>query len=728
MLGMPPFRAFVLLLLGGATAFPGAAATEPSLAPQVATVFPHGGRLGSTFEVAIGGANLDGASRLEFASPGIESRILSAGPRRITAQVTIAPRAETGSHEFRLFTPSGTALGMFDVGVLPEINETEPNDRPSLAQTISYPVLINGTADAEDADFFRFQANAGQTLAFDIAAARNGSPLDPVLAVLDEHGTQIAYCDDYYIEKDAHLEYTFPRGGAYFVRVNASFSRSAPGADYRLTVTDRAYPMYAIPAGAQRGKTVEIVVRGANIGGIDRVWLDTDSAHSAILSRSAGELDELKVSLEIPAELNPGRHRLHFAAGPPEAAQEAAQPLPFEVSDSPEITVADSAAQPVLLHAPVVVNSEIAVRGEDYLHRVHTYEFDVPEGARYEFHALAWELGLRTDPVLTLFGPDGSKLAFEDDPAPNSFIHYAATHDPDLVYKFAKAGRYRIVVRDAMYRGGPGFIYRLTVRPIEPDYHVDVLRANVTAYLGRKTTLMAQVHRTGGVHIIEPFKNPDSEIENFRIHEIDGWQAPVVVWAEGVPPGVTAERVTAEPKNTTFKGNDGEDLFVDGTVVDVPLQVGPEAKPGTYKIHIRAESSFAGRTVEREGRVVRKNRTVKIASELQDDLYLTIVKPPSVLVTAPERLALTKGEPGHLKLNLFYFEQGGGPIVVEARTESPGLNMGRVNVPAGSEELEVPVTAADGAQESVKVVMIARDPASGRVLGESAPVTVQIGK
>ena len=53
---MLPFRAFLLLLLGGAAAFPGAAATEPSLAPQIATVFPHGGRLGSSFEVAIGGA------------------------------------------------------------------------------------------------------------------------------------------------------------------------------------------------------------------------------------------------------------------------------------------------------------------------------------------------------------------------------------------------------------------------------------------------------------------------------------------------------------------------------------------------------------------------------------------------------------------------------------------------------------------------------------------------
>src|ERR1700722_3542112 len=101
--GMPPFRVLVLLLLGGAAASPGTAATEPSLAPQISSVFPHGGRLGSTFEVAIGGANLDGASRLELTSPGLESGIVSAGPRRITVQITIAPRAETGTHEFRLF-------------------------------------------------------------------------------------------------------------------------------------------------------------------------------------------------------------------------------------------------------------------------------------------------------------------------------------------------------------------------------------------------------------------------------------------------------------------------------------------------------------------------------------------------------------------------------------------------------------------------------------------------
>ena len=510
-----------------------AAATEPSMAPQVSSVFPRGGRAGSSVDVTLSGANLDGASRLEFTAPGLQAAIVSADFRKIRARITIASQAETGTHEFRLFTPAGTLLGLFEVGRLPEIAEIEPNNSAAAAQAISYPVVINGRADAEDADTFRFAARAGQTLVFDILAGRNGSKLDPVLTLMDESGRQIAYCDDYYIEKDARLEYTFARGGNYLIRVSASYSRSGPDADYRLTITDRAGPLYAIPAGAQRGTSVQITVRGTNLQAIDRAWLDTNAGSATVESRSPSEL---KLRLQVPAGMASGRHRLHFAAGDDEAA-----PLRFEVSDTPEITVADIAAggsaHHPLLRAPVVVNAEIAARGEDYLRRVHAYELEVAEGARYEFRVKSWELGLRADPVITLFDADGKELAFEDDPSPNAFIHYASTHDPDLVYKFLKAGRYRVTVRDAMYRGGPGFIYRMTVQPTQPDFSVDVNRAQLTAYVGRNTTFPAQVHRTGGMHVIETFKYPDNEIENFRIKEIDGWMAPVVVWADAGPLG-----------------------------------------------------------------------------------------------------------------------------------------------------------------------------------------------
>ena len=94
-----------------------------------------------------------------------------------------------------------------------------------------------------------------------------------------------------------------------------------------------------------------------------------------------------------------------------------------------------------------------------------------------------------------------------------------------------------------MYRGGSGFTYRLHIRPALPDFYVDVIRPQITAYVGRKATIFANVHRTGGVHTIEMFKRPDNEIENFRLREIDGWQSKILLRAEGAPPDVTAEPI-----------------------------------------------------------------------------------------------------------------------------------------------------------------------------------------
>src|SRR5205823_1983165 len=136
----------------------------------------------------------------------------------------------------------------------------------------------------------------------------------------------------------------------------------------------------------------------------------------------------------------------------------------------------------------------------------------------------------------------------------------------------------------------------------QPDFSLDIHGPQITAYVGRKTKILAQIHRTGGVHVVESFKHPDNEIENFRIQELDGWNAPVTVSIEGLPAGVTAETVAAEPRNTVFKGNDGEELFVDGTLVETPIIVSAEAHPGLYRIRVRAEGRFEDRTVQRLGR------------------------------------------------------------------------------------------------------------------------------
>ena len=80
---------------------------------------------------------------------------------------------------------------------LPEAMETEPNDAPAAAQAIAVPVVINGRIQAPgDADYFAFQAEAGQTLALEVQARRLGSPLDSVLTLFDAAGKKLAEHDD----------------------------------------------------------------------------------------------------------------------------------------------------------------------------------------------------------------------------------------------------------------------------------------------------------------------------------------------------------------------------------------------------------------------------------------------------------------------------------------------------------------------------------------------------
>lgn len=90
-------------------------------------------------------------------------------------------------------TPAKAPIQRFDGG------EQEPNDDLSLANPISSDAIVRGviTAPTEanqgvaDIDFYRFRATKGQQLILEINAARQKSPLDSQLQVLDAAGKPV---------------------------------------------------------------------------------------------------------------------------------------------------------------------------------------------------------------------------------------------------------------------------------------------------------------------------------------------------------------------------------------------------------------------------------------------------------------------------------------------------------------------------------------------------------
>ena len=96
-----------------------------------------------------------------------------------------------------------------------------------------------------------------------------GTRFDAVLSILDEKGQEVASQDDYYFDKDPHLEHRFAQPGEYVVRVNGFREAGSPFSEYRLLMGELPSLSYVFPAGAQRGKSVELMVVGSNLDKVD---------------------------------------------------------------------------------------------------------------------------------------------------------------------------------------------------------------------------------------------------------------------------------------------------------------------------------------------------------------------------------------------------------------------------------------------------------------------------
>src|SRR5437899_9665305 len=172
-------------------------ANLPDLGPQVISVFPLGARQAETLEFQILGRNLNETRDITFARPDIKAQVLSSDFFSVKARISVGPKVPVGLHDYRLRTPRGTHVGVFHVGSLPRLSEVEPNNDLKHAQNITLPVMVDGIIESDDYDVFRFHAEAGETLIFDVMATRAGSRLDSTIPILYERGAELDFIDDY---------------------------------------------------------------------------------------------------------------------------------------------------------------------------------------------------------------------------------------------------------------------------------------------------------------------------------------------------------------------------------------------------------------------------------------------------------------------------------------------------------------------------------------------------
>ncbi len=143
--------------------------------PYVAEVAPLGIATGSPQKVWVRAYNIGGVSELEVTPPGN-----SPHNRKVDLPLP----------DYEGYNPAENR--QIVIGHYTETSETEPNNTPIEAQVLDFGSTVNGRLyseeGADEADVYRFSAEKGQEVLFEVMAAQLGSPIDSFIEILGSDG------------------------------------------------------------------------------------------------------------------------------------------------------------------------------------------------------------------------------------------------------------------------------------------------------------------------------------------------------------------------------------------------------------------------------------------------------------------------------------------------------------------------------------------------------------
>jgi hypothetical protein len=472
-----------------------AASAAQAKPPTLDRLFPPGAQRGRTVAVTAAGSFDHWPVRGWSDDPGIE---IKADKEKRQLSVAVSADAKPGVHWIRLGDEEGaTALRPFLVGVLPEVVESESNDKPTAEKPTaleSSRVTINGRLGRRgDLDEFLVPLKKGETLVAAVAANRLlASPMDAVLQVATAEGFVLAQNDD---DRgfDPRLSLEVPADGTYLVRIFAfpatpdSTIGYAGGENYvyRLTLTTGGYLDHGYPLAVARSDPGAVEAHGWNV-------------------------PERARSLQVVAEGSPDTASL--------AHPDFANTVDVRLVSHPALTEQEPSdqAHPQAIPVPSTLTGRIAPdRDQD------VYTFKGKKGQGVDVLVESESLGAPLDPILRVSDENGKTLNDVDDSGKERDVRLSFTPPAD--------GTYRLAIRDLHGQGGERFVYRLTVAIPEPDFQLALKSDRLT---------------------LTPEKPEKLEV---TIERKNGFKGPIEVRLDGLPEGLSATSVRSEAGKGTEK-------------------------------------------------------------------------------------------------------------------------------------------------------------------------------
>jgi hypothetical protein len=397
--------------------------------PQIASFDPLALAPGESTEFTVRGQSLldarslwtSFASRCEFLPANDEA---AQKGEKLVCRITVPREEQVGIGAMRLVTGEGVSnpvLVMLDD--LRSVVESS-HHTSTQAQSVEWPVAIDGQCDSVQEDQFSVRVAAGQRVSFEVVSQRLGSKLDPMLRLLKVDGTELLRSDDGHgVGGDCRFVHTFESAGEYILALRDV--RYAGGGEFRYRLRIGSFPIISsvYPAGGRSGDVASFELAGVDVDAASKlhVTLPDASGSPRLASFSVASVPNMG-SGWFQVESNPGNESL-------------------------EVEPNDAFAEATGAQFPAAMNGRLDKAGDR-----DCFKFQAKKGQRVHCVAITRELGSPCDLHMSLHKSDGSQIA-------------AARQDrrTTLATEIPEDGEYVLQVEDLVVGASAKHVYRVKI-------------------------------------------------------------------------------------------------------------------------------------------------------------------------------------------------------------------------------------------------------------------------
>jgi len=272
---------------------------------------------------------------------GLDPRLVFKAPAAGKYELHLSAFVHPPKADIR-FAGSEKSIYRMSLGHDPPVIELPPPHEAAGedAQRVEIPAVVSGTIDPPgDIDRYLFSAQKDEKLHLEIAAAKLGSWMDPVLVIKDAAGKELKREDDSDAKPrhDVMLDWTAPAEGDFTAEITDLNGVGGNQMVYRFRVTKPVPVLEATASGGvyaiARGKKLEIAVKVTRRYGFEgELQVTAESLPPGVTAAPAAVSDkgEAKLTLEATPDAAPANLPISIWAGP-KGANDKRVPCRFEL-------------------------------------------------------------------------------------------------------------------------------------------------------------------------------------------------------------------------------------------------------------------------------------------------------------------------------------------------------------------------------------------------------------